>query len=421
MRAEILAIGSEMLTPFRVDTNSLYLTEELNRLGIRVTRKTVVGDNREELADALRGALNRAELVIGIGGLGPTEDDVTREAVCDVLGRKLQFREEILQAIQERFRRFGRVMPEINRRQAMVPEGATPLDNPNGTAPGLWLEDGGGIVLLLPGPPPELKPMWENHARARLERLAGATRLFARELRIAGMGESHVEQIVAPIYTSFGDVETTILAAPGEVQLHLRCWSADEASAARLLEELAGRICFALGENVFSDSGLPLEGVVANLLIENAATLAVAESLTGGLIAQRLTSIAGSSSYFVGSMVCYSNEVKSAWVDVPRELIETKGAVSAEVAAMLAEGVRRRSGATLGLGVTGIAGPGGGTPEKPVGTVHIALANGAATRERAVRFPGDRERVRIQASQAALDMVRRYFLRGGRAEKADRR
>lgn len=416
MKAEIIAVGSEMLTPYRLDTNSLYLTEQLNKLGIEVMRKVVVGDDRAQLRDAFEEALRRAELVISIGGLGPTEDDLTRETVADLLGRKLQKDEAILRGIQGRFRKFGRQMPEVNVRQAMVPEGATALENHRGTAPGLWLESNGHIILLLPGPPQELKGIFAEQVAPRLERVAPGVRLYTRELRTAGMAESDVDQRVAPIYTTYTDAQTTILAVPGEIQLHLRAWSKDAAAANKLLDEMVERIALALGEPLFTTQGESLEEVVANLLNRNNATIAVAESCTGGLLAERLTSIPGSSSYFLGGVVCYSNSLKSAWVDVPAELIESKGAVSSEVTTWLAEGIRRRSGATLGLAVTGVAGPGGGTAEKPVGTVHIALANGAATRGRELRFPGERDRIRFQASQMALDMVRRFFLYGAQGK-----
>lgn len=410
MKAEIIAVGSEMLTAYRVDTNSLLLTDELNKLGIEVTRKVIVGDDRAVLRETFREALERAELVIAIGGLGPTEDDVTREAVAELLGRKLLLNEEILRGIQERFRRFGRQMSETNKRQAMVPEGATVLENKRGTAPGLWMEERGRIVILLPGPPNEMKAMFEAQVRARLEKVSSGRRLYTRELRVAGMPESEIDQRIAPIYTGTTDAQTTILAAPGEIQVHLRAWSGDAAAANRTLDELVERIWFALGEAVFTTKGEEMETVVANALNQNHATIAVAESCTGGLVAQRLTSIPGSSSYFLGGVVCYSNELKSAWADVPPELIEAKGAVSAEVAIALAEGIRRSTGAQLGIGITGIAGPSGGTTEKPVGTVHIALANESATKERSMHFPGDRERIRLYASQTAMDMVRRYFL-----------
>jgi nicotinamide-nucleotide amidase len=418
MKAEIIAVGSELLTPDRTDTNSLYLTQELNRLGIEVVRKTIVGDDRQLLAEAFRDALDRVPLIISSGGLGPTEDDLTRETVAELLGRKLIRDDAIVRAIEARFRSFGRTMPEINVRQAMVPEGAEALDNPRGTAPGLWIEDGERMVALLPGPPRELKPMFREQILPRLERRVSNVRMFARELRVAGMGESHVEQIAAPIYKRYGEVTTTILAAPGEVQLHLRMWTADAEAAERTLGEASEALKMALGERIFTTKGEPLEEVVARLLTMNGATIAAAESCTGGLVAQRLTSVAGSSAYFLGGVVCYSNELKSAWADVPAEMIQAKGAVSAEVAAALAEGIRRRAGSTLGLGITGIAGPSGGTEEKPVGTVHVALASAGGIKERALRFPGDREMIRWQASQIALDMVRVHYLYGGAAKSA---
>ncbi|MBI3671005.1 MAG: competence/damage-inducible protein A [Acidobacteria bacterium] len=410
MKAEIIAVGSELLTPTRVDTNSLFLTEQLNRLGIEVVRKLVIGDLRSQIRDAFREALDRVELVISIGGLGPTEDDLTRETVADLLGRKLIQSDAILRGIQARFRRLGRAMPEANLRQAMVPEGATVLENSRGTAPGLWLETNGHTVILLPGPPHELRTIFTQQVEPKLARRTSGVRLFGRELRVAGMAESDVDQRIAPIYTRYTDVRTTLLASPGEIQIHLRLWSADEAASETLLNEMVERITMALGENVFTTEGESLEQVVAHELTLNDATIAVAESCTGGLLAERLTSIPGSSTYFLGGVVCYSNNLKSAWVDVPADLIEAKGAVSVEVARALAEGIRRRSGATLGLGVTGIAGPGGGSTEKPVGTVHLALAEASGCKERSLRFPGDRERIRWQASQSALDMVRRYFL-----------
>lgn len=410
MQAEIIAVGSELLTPDRIDTNSLFLTQRLNHLGIAVVRKTIVGDQHDRVRDAFRCALDRCELVVASGGLGPTLDDLTREAVAELLSRKLVLNSSVLQHIEARFRRLGRTMPEVNKRQAMVPEGADVLENPRGTAPGLWLECAGRIVVLLPGPPHELKAMFTEKVESRLERLAGSTRLFYREMRTAGLTESEVEQRTAPIYTQYPDVQTTILAAPGEIQLHLRLWSADHAAAERTLEEMIERISLALGENVFTSNGESLEEIVARDLALNHATLATAESCTGGLLAERLTRIPGSSSYFLGGVVCYSNDLKTAWTDVPTELIESKGAVSPEVAQALAQGIRRRIGATLGIGITGIAGPSGGSPEKPVGLVYIALADANGSRDRSIRFPGDRERIRWHASQAALDMLRRYFI-----------
>jgi len=410
MNAEIIAVGSELLTPYRLDTNSLWLTDELNKIGIRVIHKAVVGDSPDEMRSSFRHALDRADLIIASGGLGPTDDDRTRETVAELLGRKLHMSDAIVREIQERFRRFARTMPEINKRQAMVPEGATVLPNPRGTAPALWLEADGHIIVLLPGVPHELKSIFESEVRPRLAKISGDERLFTRDLRTTGLGESDVETRVRPLYQLYPDTETTILAAPTGTQLHPRTWSRDASKAEKLLDEISDRMALALGEHLYSTNGEALEEVVARVLNENRATVAVAESCTGGMLAERLTNVPGSSSYFLGGVICYSNELKTSLVGVPQSLIEAKGAVSSEVALALADGIRKRTGATLGVGVTGVAGPGGGTPEKPVGLVHIGLADEHGPRERAYRFPGDRERIRQFASQAALDAVRRYYL-----------
>lgn len=414
MKAEIIAVGSELLTPDRLDTNSLFLTEELNAIGIEVLRKTVVGDNRDLLGEAFRDALNRVPLIIASGGLGPTEDDLTRETVAELLSRRLQRNDEILRYIEGRFRALGREMPAVNIRQAMVPEGAEILENPRGTAPGLWLEDKGRAIVLLPGPPRELKPLFREQVLPRLHRRVSDVRMFHREIRVTGLGESHVEQRIVAIYKRFPEVNTTVLAAPGETQVHLRLWTNDPERAKKTLDEIVSGFEIALTDRIFSQDGSSLEEVIARELTMRNATISAAESCTGGLLAQRLTSIAGSSSYFLGSVVVYSNELKTAWAGVPADLIQAKGAVSSEVAIALAEGIRRRVGSTFGVGITGIAGPGGGSEEKPVGTVHIALSHAGGVKERGVRFPGDREAIRFQASQLALDMVRVHFLYNGK-------
>jgi nicotinamide-nucleotide amidase len=413
MKAEIIAVGSELLTPDRIDTNSLFLTEELNKLGIEVLRKTIVGDNRELLAEAFRDALNRVPVVIASGGLGPTEDDLTRETVAELLGRRLQRNDAVLRAIEARFRSFKREMPAVNLRQAMVPEGAEVLENPRGTAPGLWLEDKGRMVALLPGPPRELKPLFMEQVKPRLQRQASAIRMFHRELRVTGLGESHVEERIRPIYTRYQQVNTTILATPGEVQVHLRRWTDDPVEANATLDEIVRGFELALGDRIFAHAATPLEEVVAQLLMDHRATIAAAESCTGGLLAERLTRIPGSSNYFLGGAVCYSNELKTAWADVPSEMIASKGAVSSEVAIAMAEGIRRLVRSTLGVGITGIAGPGGGSQEKPVGTVHVAVATPSGTKDRLIHLPGDREAIRFYASQVGLDMVRMHFLYNG--------
>jgi nicotinamide-nucleotide amidase len=413
MKAEIIAVGSELLTPDRIDTNSLFLTEELNKLGIEVLRKTIVGDHRELLAEAFRDALHRVPVVIASGGLGPTEDDLTRETVAELLGRRLQRNEAVVRHIEARFRSFKRDMPAVNLRQAMVPEGAEVLENPRGTAPGLWLEDHGRMIALLPGPPRELKPLFLEQVLPRLQRCAPPVHMFHRELHVTGLGESHVEERIRPIYKRHEEVNTTILAVPGEIQIHFRRWTENAIEANHTLDEMVQGCELALGERIFAETEASLEQVVAQLLIENHATIAAAESCTGGLLAERLTRIPGSSSYFMGGVVCYSNELKTGWADVPAEMIAAKGAVSSAVAIALAEGIRRRVRSTFGVGITGIAGPSGGTEEKPVGTVHLALASAAVTKERLVHLPGDREAIRFYASQIALDMVRMYYLYEG--------
>jgi nicotinamide-nucleotide amidase len=407
MDAEIIAVGSELLTPLFQDTNSLYLTRQLNTLGIEVRFKTIVGDDRGRLAGVLREALARSQLILLTGGLGPTEDDVNRDVVAEVLGRPLHAEPEILRRIQDRFQRSGRTMSENNARQALVPDGAEWLANPHGTAPGIWLEHEGTVIVLLPGPPRELEPMFETSCLPRLQRFAGAQTIRTRVLKVVGLAESEVDQRIAPIYREYVNPSTTILAAPGTIEVHLRARAATAEEADRLLLELSEKIEAQLGDHVFSTQGEPLEEIVGMFLVLKQKTLAVAESCTGGLLSERLTRTPGSSNFFRGGAVCYSNDLKTKLAGVPASLIEQNGAVSKPVARALAEGIRRRCGASIGLGITGIAGPGGGSAEKPVGLVFIALADERGTQVREFRFPGDRHRVRLWATQAALEMVRR--------------
>lgn len=410
MNAEIIAVGSELLTPHRLDTNSLYLTEKLNALGIEVRLKTVVGDDPKRLAEVFRAALGRSRLIILTGGLGPTEDDVNRDVVAEVLGRPLRGVAEIRRQIEARFRRFGRTMSKNNARQALVPEGAEWLENKMGTAPGLWIEQDGIIVVLLPGPPPELEAMFEATCLPRLTssrwRPPGR-QIHTRIYKVVGLAESEVDQRIASIYKEYRNPATTVLATPGAIEVHLRARASSKEEAEALLSELGDKIELALGDHVFSSQGESLEEVVGMYLVMRQKTLAVAESCTGGLVSERLTQIPGSSDFFLGGAVCYSNELKTKIAGVPASLIEESGAVSKPVAQALAEGIRKRTGASIGVGITGIAGPGGGTPEKPVGLVFIALADERGTQVRQFRFPGDRERVRLWASQAALEMIRR--------------
>jgi len=414
VNAEIVAIGSELLTPFRQDTNSLYLTEKLNQLGVEVIFKTIVGDSREHLTGSASLALSRADIVIFMGGLGPTEDDLTREAVAEALQLEVHRDPEIVAAIERRFASRGWKMSANNAKQGDVIAGAIVLPNPNGTAPGQWIsgkyEGREKIIILLPGPPHELRALFDQECMERLRAKLPPQFIATRVLKVTGMGESQCDARVAPIYKRFGDVQTTILAGAGEIQLHLRTRANSLDAAQQRVDQVVEEIEAELGDYVFSDNGDSLEQIVGYYLQMRDATLAVAESCTGGLLAERITSVSGSSRYFLGGAVVYSNQLKTGFADVPADMIAKHGAVSREVAAALAEGIRKRCQATLGVGITGVAGPAGGTAEKPVGLVFHALAGDRGTEVIERNFPGDRKRIRWFASQQAMDMVRRKLM-----------
>jgi nicotinamide-nucleotide amidase len=408
MNAEIIAVGSELLTAQRVDTNSLYLTDQLNRLGVEVVAKAVIGDDRERLAAAVQAAVARTEIVILTGGLGPTEDDVTREAVAQALGRPLVFRQDLLEAIEARFRRMNRKMAEINKRQAFLIEGAEALANDQGTAPGQWIQLGPGrVVMLLPGPPVELESVFTRGCLPRLERFVPPQVIRTLQFRVAGMPESDLDQLISPVYKQYSNPVTTILAAPGDIQIHLRARAATAAEAEALLAEVGPRIEALLGDAIYSRNGEPLEAVVGGLLRARRATLAVAESCTGGMLAERITSVPGSSDYFLGGFLTYSDEMKRRLLGVEPGVLEQHTAVSGPVAEAMAAGARERTGADFALSVTGIAGPEGGDPERPIGTVFLGLAEEGGASARPFRFLGDRQRVRRLATQHALDWLRR--------------
>ena len=414
MNAEIVAIGSELLTPFRQDTNSLYLTEKLNELGVEVAFKTIAGDDRAQLTGVAQIALLRADVVIFSGGLGPTEDDLTREAVGEALGLQLRRDQAVLEQIEKRFASRKMKMSPNNAKQADVLSGATVLANSMGTAPGQWISgkyDGREkVIILLPGPPHELKKLFEEQCVERLRAKLPPAFIATRVLKVAMMGESACDAKIAPIYTRRKDVQTTILAGAGEIQLHLKSRAESQAEAEERVDHLAGALEDELGDSVFSTQGESLEQIVGYFLQMRNQTLAVAESCTGGLLAERITSVSGSSRYFVGGATVYSNFLKSEFANVPQELINKYGAVSRLVAVALAEGIRERCKASLGLGITGVAGPAVGTAEKPVGLVFHALASDTGTEVVERNFPGDRKRIRWFATQQALDMVRRKLM-----------
>jgi nicotinamide-nucleotide amidase len=415
VNAAIVAVGSELLTPMRIDTNSLFITEQLNLLGIDVVMKAVAGDDRDRLAHVCRHALDHVDLVVCSGGLGPTDDDVTREAVADVLGRSLREDPAITAHLRARFeaRGFKLPMPENNVRQAMVPAGAAVLPNSRGSAPGLWLEEGDRAVVLLPGPPRELKPMLLALVEGRLRARAPGGALVRRVLKITGRIESQTDEALHPLYVEWErqtpPVAATILAALGQIELHLSVRAAAADVASRALEVSAQQACAVLGADVFSTDGRSMEEIVGEKLATHGLRIALAESCTGGLLTSRLTDVPGSSRYVERAVVTYANEAKIDLLGVPVDAIAQHGAVSEPVAVAMAEGIRQRSGVDVGVGVTGVAGPGGGSPEKPVGTVAVAVAVPDGTRSRMFRFHGEREQVKFQASQAALDMVRRML------------
>ncbi|HSY92861.1 MAG TPA: competence/damage-inducible protein A [Candidatus Binatus sp.] len=414
MNAEIIAVGSEMLTPYRMDTNSLYLTEQLNLLGVEVIFKSIVGDDLRRIVAAAQHAMFRSDILIFSGGLGPTEDDLTREAVAEALGVTLHRDPEILARLEQRFADRGWKMSPNNVKQADVLDGATALPNPNGTAPGQWLAgefDGREhIIVLLPGPPHELKSLFEAEVRERLRAKVPPAYLAVRTLKIAMLGESAVDARVAPIYKRYTDVETTILAGAGEIELHFKSRAASQDAAQRRVDEVAGVVEDELDDAVYSRNGESLEQIVGYWLQMRNATVAVAESCTGGMLAERLTSVSGASRYFLGGAVVYSNALKTELAGVPTEMIDRHGAVSREVAAALAEGIRYRCESTLGVGITGVAGPTGGTPDKPVGLVFHAVASSTGTEIVQRNFPGDRKRIRRFASTMALDMLRKKLM-----------
>jgi len=407
MNAEIIAVGSEMLGVSKLDTNSLYLTAELNKLGVEVVAKAVIGDDRTRLAEAVRLALSRSEILLISGGLGPTEDDVTREAVALALDRKLLFNEDIAAWLEQRFAAARRKMAEINRRQAYVIEGASVLANGRGTAPGQWIEDSDRVAVLLPGPPHELKAMFEHEVLPRVARIVPKQVIHTLFWRVSGMGESDLDQLISPVYKKYENPVTTILAAAGDIQIHLRARCETPGEADALLAEVAGPMELLLGDRIYSRNGDPLEAVVGELLHLNNATVSVAESATGGMLGERFTSAPGSSTYFLGGFITYTDAMKTELLGVPPEILKEHGAVSREVAEAMAVGARRRTGSTYALSITGIAGPEGGSEKVPKGTMYVGLADAAGTHVVHKQYLGDRQRIRTFVVQLALDTLRR--------------
>ncbi len=410
--AEILAIGSELLTPQRIDTNSLLVTEQLNLLGVEVVAKHVIGDDRERLTQAIRESVSRSNIVILIGGLGPTEDDVTRDAVAAALSLDLKLSLEQESVLINRFRQINRPMAKNNIRQAYLLDGAEAMPNPNGTAPGQFLSTDRGALALLPGPPREMKPMLVKELLPRLKHVIPPQVIRVRSFRITGIGESDLDTLIAPVYSKYTNPVTTVLSSPGDLFVSLRAQAETEQEADDLLREVGNPIAELLGDKIYSTNpDEPLEAVIGCLLRRHHATVATAESCTGGLVAGRLTERGGSSDFFVGGYVTYSAVQKQQVLGIPQHLIQKHTAVSEPVAAAMADGARRLSGATYALSTTGYAGPDGGTDYDPVGTVYLGIASPTETRVIRVRYGADRYRVRTLATQASLDLLRKTLLK----------
>ncbi len=409
MKAEIIAVGSELLTPDHIDTNSLYLTHKLNEAGCQVHLKTIVGDDQNEISGVLYAALERSDLIILCGGLGPTEDDLTRIAVAGVLKRSLVINSGILESLRQKFAARGFSMAKINERQAEVILGAEIFDNPFGTAPAMWIEQKGRYIVLLPGPPRELKPILEDQVLPRIKNLSGAMRLAYKSFHIIGMTESKLDSQLAPIYTKYPKVQTTVLAGTKHIALRMYQWVQAEETPSDLFE-LAANVQSLLGDAIFTTCEESLEEVVGRQLRQSGQTLAVAESCTAGMLGMYLTRVPGSSDYFLGGIVCYGNKAKRDLCSVPEELLRKHGAVSAEVAEALARGVRNVLQSTIGISITGIAGPGGASADKPVGLVYVGICSEERTISRRRIMPGDRESIRERSAYLALSCLRRFLL-----------
>ncbi|HKN64673.1 MAG TPA: competence/damage-inducible protein A [Gemmatimonadaceae bacterium] len=416
MDIELLTIGDELLLGFTIDTNAAHLARELAAIGIGMRRRGTVGDVAEDIATAVAEALDRTGAVITTGGLGPTSDDLTKASIASIFGRGMRLDEEHVAWMEQRWQqRFGRRMPESNRAQAMLPEGARKLTNNHGSAPGIWLEDDRGRwVAMLPGVPREMRGMLADTLlpvlRERASRDGASTVVRSRTLRTTGVAESLLADQIDPIRDSLGPISLAYLPAPDGVDLRLTIRDVAANQADELLDAASNVISGRLGRSIYAEGATDLAEVVLDRCRSLGLTLSVAESCTGGLLGARLTAIPGSSDVFFGGVIAYANEVKRDLLDVDQKLLDAHGAVSEEVVRQMAEGARARLCTSLGIGITGIAGPGGGTPEKPVGTVWVALAHQDGTRAVQLRLIGDRDEIRRRATQSALELVRRTLL-----------
>ena len=409
MKLEVVTIGTELLLGQTVDTNAAELGRALAGAGVEVVRHISVSDRPEAIRAAVAEALDRTGFVLTTGGLGPTRDDITKREVAGLFGKALELDAAVLRALEERFRRLGRTMPALNRTQAEVPAGATVLPNPRGTAPGLWVEEGGRVVVMLPGVPSEMRGLLAEEVLPRLaQRTAGAV-VRSGTVRTTGIAESALAERVGAIEEEIAPLTLAYLPSTDGVDLRVTAWGLDAAEAGRRLAAATAQLRERAGEHYYGSDGTDLAAVVLERLHARAARLVVAESCTGGLVSGRITAIPGASTVFIGGVVAYDNVVKSGMLDVSPELLETHGAVSEPVVRAMAEGVQRQFAVEAALAITGIAGPTGGTAEKPVGTVWLAARYGFETTALKRMFPGDRGEIRARAAQAALDLLRRLL------------
>ena len=409
MTAEILSVGTELLLGNIVNTNAAFLSQELAALGVSVYRETTVGDNHRRLFRALSAALEGADVVVISGGLGPTKDDITKAVAAEYFGQRLVIHEPSLDRIKTRFAARGRELPIGVERNALVPEGAGILPNDNGAAPGIVLEQGGKTLILLPGPPHEMNPMFTRYVKPILQEKSGQV-FVSRTLKIIGIGESQVEDMLMDLIDAQSNPTIAPYAKVGEVHVRLTASASSQAAAEKLLSPLAATIEKRLAPSVYTDTNATLAEVVLDLLQRQNHTLAVAESCTGGLVMSHIVSVPGSSAVFLEGLCTYSNAAKTARLGVPAALIEAHGAVSPQVAAAMAQGAAKTGGASVGISTTGIAGPGGGTPEKPVGLVYVGVCiNGKTTTEK-FNITGNRDEVRVRAASHALDALRRRLI-----------
>ncbi len=410
MRAEILAVGTELLMGQIVNTNAQYISSKLPEAGVGVYYHSVVGDNPDRLEECLKLALERCDIVITTGGLGPTQDDLTKETISRVCGKKLVIHEESLNKIRDYFNRLGRQMTPNNAKQAYMPEGCIVLKNNNGTAPGCIIEMGEKVVVMLPGPPIEMKPMFLDYVMPYF-RNKSAYSIESVILRVFGIGESAMETKIMDLIDGQTNPTIATYAKEGEVTIRVTASVPKGESAEHILVSVVNEIKRKTGDNLYSDKDENLDAVVAGLLMENNITIATAESCTGGLISEMLTDIPGISRVFMGGAVTYSNEAKMEYLGVKAQTLESHGAVSRQTAAEMAEGIRNRLKTNIGISVTGIAGPGGGTDQKPVGLVYIGLSSDSGTVTKELRLSGNRKKIRTITALNVFDLIRRHVLK----------